>query len=109
MSEQAGPVKEPWRDLRLGDRVRIVRLPSGVDEPGYTFLPPTRRLYERLIAGGRTFRIREIDQWGYPRIPIRVRRKSGAIEHHTLALCDDSWVRVQDEGGPGAVPDHVGQ
>ena len=54
MSEQAGSRNEPWRELRLGDCVRIVRLPSGVDEPGYTFLPPTRRLYERLIASEAT-------------------------------------------------------
>jgi hypothetical protein len=84
---------EPWRNLQIGDQVRIVRMPSGVDQPGYTFHPSTRRLYEGLIRTGKSFRIREIDQWGYPRIHIRVRRKNGEVEHHTLALCDDSWER----------------
>ncbi len=87
-------MSEPWRELRLGDRVRIVRLPSGVDQPGYTFHPQTRRLYVRLIASGKSFQIREIDRWGYPRIHVQVRRKCGAVEHHTLALCDESWERA---------------
>jgi hypothetical protein len=90
------PITEPWRNLRIGDRVRIVRLPSGIDQPGYTFHPSTRWLYERLIASGKTFRIREIDESGSPRIHIRIRRmriyrKRGQVEHHTLALRDDSW------------------
>ena len=87
-------MSERWRDLRLGDRVRIMRLPSGVDQLGYTFAPSTRRLYERLIASGKTFSIREIDQWGYPRIHVVARRKRGPVVHHTLALSDDSWEKV---------------
>lgn len=87
-------MNEPWRDLRVGDAVRIVRLPGEFDRPGYRVHPSTRRLYERLIAGGKTFRIREIDQWGYPRIHVRQRCKDGSVGHHTLALCDDSWERA---------------
>ena len=88
---------ESWRSLRIGDRIRVVRLPSGVDQPGYTFHASTRRLYERLIASRSFFRIREIDQWGYPRIHIRIRRKGGAVERHTLVLCDDSWELISPE------------
>ncbi len=91
-------MNEPWRDLRPGDRVRIVRMPSGVDEPGYTFHRSTRRFYELLIASGKVFRILEIDDAGHPRLHVRVRKKRGPVEHHTLALCDDSWERV----GPDA-------
>lgn len=91
-------MNEPWRELRLGDLVRIVRLPSGADEPSYTFLPPTRRLYERLIAGGKAFRIREIDERGYPRIHMRGKDRSGRVVDHSLALCDDSWERASPAG-----------
>ena len=34
----------PWAGLAVGDRVRFVRMPSGVDAPGYTFPLCTRSL-----------------------------------------------------------------
>ena len=37
-------VVEPWAGLAVGDRVRFVRMPSGVDAPGYTFPLCTRSL-----------------------------------------------------------------
>lgn len=86
---------EPWRDLQVGDRVRIVRLPIGVDEPGYTFHDCTRKLYRNLIARGRSVRVCRIDDWGLPWIRCRFRRKDGRWEHHSLAIADDSWVRVK--------------
>jgi hypothetical protein len=83
-----------WRKLRIGDRVRIVRMPSGVDEPGYTFHPDTRRLYEMLIARRRSVRV---FRWelGMPWIHCRFRANDGFWEYHSLAINDDSWVRVK--------------
>ncbi len=88
-------MEEPWRSLRVGDRIRIIRMPSGVDEPGYTFHRDTRSLYKRLIARGRSLRICEIDAWGLPWIRCKFHRKDGRWEYHSLAVNDDSWVRVK--------------
>lgn len=87
--------KEPWRSLRIGDLVRIVRMPSGVDERGYVFHKDTRRLYERLIDRRRPVRVYEIDKWGGPWISCRFRDTRGRWEYHSLCINDDSWVRVK--------------
>jgi hypothetical protein len=86
---------EDWRDLRVGDRVRIVRMPSDADAPGITFHAETRRLYKRLIARRRSVRVFEIDEWGLPWIRCRFRLKDGRWEYHWLAINDDSWIRVK--------------
>jgi hypothetical protein len=86
---------EQWRELRVGDRIRIVRMPTGVDAPGYTSHRDTRRLYQRLIARRRSSRVFEIDDWGLPWIRCRFCRKHGIWEYHSLAINDDSWVRVK--------------
>ena len=93
--DTGGDVEEPWRELRIGDRIRIVRMPSGVDAPGYTFHRDTRRLYECLIARGRSLRIFRIDDWGLPWIRCRFKCKDGRWEYHSLAVNDDSWVPVR--------------
>jgi hypothetical protein len=89
------PVREPWRSLRVGERVRVVRLPSGIDAPGYVFPRETRHLYLRLIAGRRSHRIAEIDEWGLPWIHTKQRDRRYGWIYHWLALNDDSWVRVR--------------
>lgn len=86
---------EPWRSLCVGDRIRIVRMPSGIDELGYLFFAETRRLYERLIERGRSLRVREIDEQGLPWILCGFKLFDGTWEWHYLAVNDDSWVRVQ--------------
>jgi len=83
-----------WRNLSVGDRIRIVRMPSGVDAPGYTFSDETRRLSQKLIARRRFVRVSQVDDDGLPWIHCRIRRKSGLWEYHWLAVNDDSWVRV---------------
>ena len=86
---------DDWRSLRVGDLVRFVRMPSGVNAPGYTFHASTRRLYKRLIARRRRARVFRVDAWGLPWIRARFKRKDGRWEHHSLAINDDSWVRVR--------------
>ncbi|MCE9555467.1 MAG: hypothetical protein K8T91_19135 [Planctomycetes bacterium] len=86
--------REPWRQLRVGDRIRIVRMPSDADRPGYTFHPETRRLYRRLISRNRAVRVFQVDEYRLPWIQCRFRRRNGGWEHHWLAVDDDSWVRV---------------
>ncbi len=84
--------------MRVGDRVRIVRLPPGCDEPGYTFHRDTRRLYKRLIARRRSLRVAKIDEYGVPWVHSRFRLKDGRIEYHSLSLNDDTWVKVRPRG-----------
>jgi hypothetical protein len=86
---------EAWRELRVGDRVRIIRMPWDADAPGYFFAPETRRLYRKLIARNRPSRVFQIDEYGLPWISCRFRRKNGTWEVHWLAINDDSWVRVR--------------
>jgi hypothetical protein len=88
-------VNESWCGLRVNDRIRIVRMPSGVDAPGYQFPAQTRRLYKKLIARRRSLRVYEVDKNGYPWIQCRFRLKNGLWEYHGLMINDDSWVRVK--------------
>jgi hypothetical protein len=76
----------------VGDRVRIVRLPSIWDRPDYRVDPSTQRLYRRLIARKRSMRVFWIDEFDQPWIQGRHRDKS---TWWTLAISDDSWVRVK--------------
>ena len=98
---------DDWRTLKVGDRVRIVRMPTGVDEPGYTFHPDSRRLYERLIdrcRRGRSLRVFEICEHGLPWVQHRYRDEDGVRHHEWLALNDDSWVRVKPRAKPPHAP-----
>src|SRR4051794_6986043 len=87
--------KQPWQSLRVNDLVRIVRMPSGIDAPGYVFPAMTRRLYKNLIARRRPVRVYEIAYDGRPWIHCRFRRKDGRWDYHALAIDGDSWVRVK--------------
>lgn len=87
-------IDERWRELRVGDRIRIVRLP-GQKVPGYYLPPMSRRVYKRLIARRRSVRISSIDEWGVPWFWCRFRQKNGSWDHHALGVNDDSWEKVK--------------
>jgi hypothetical protein len=57
---------DPWRALRVGDRVRIVRLPGDFDRPGYHVTEETVAAYCSLVETGRVLTIAEIDEFGRP-------------------------------------------
>jgi hypothetical protein len=87
---------EDWRRLRVGDRIRIVRMPSYAVLGGNNLHRDTRRLYRLLIARNRPLRVYEVDRrWRLPWIKCRFRMKNGRWEYHYLAVNDDSWVRVK--------------
>jgi hypothetical protein len=88
-------MKMSWRDLRIGDRIRIVRLPTEWGQRGYHVPKSTCTLYRRLIQRGRAVRVFKIDEFGIPWIACRFRRKDGSWEYHYLAVNDDSWARVR--------------
>jgi hypothetical protein len=88
-------VAEDWRTLHVGDRIRLVRMPPEWDLPGSRVPPCTRRLVHRLIARRRSLRVYEVDECGAPWVRCRLRRKSGAWEHHYLSMTQGGWVRVK--------------
>lgn len=91
--------KPAWKPLRVGDRVRFVRVPTFQGVVGGGLMPETLRLYKRLIRRGRPSRVFQIDENGLPWIRCQFRRKNGGWEHHWLAINDDSWVVVRRRGG----------
>ena len=85
-----------WRDLRLGDKIRIVRIPALLDEPRYHNgdWEDTLELYRTLIASNLVLTISEIDEFGRPWIEHETRDEDGTEHSHSLAMDDNSWVRV---------------
>ena len=102
-------MSDAWKELRVGDCVRFVRMPWDADAAGYFFAPETRRLYKKLIARGGPARVFRIDEYGLPWIQCRFQRRNGTWEHHWLAINDDSWVRVQRHAAPGTSSEAPGE
>src|SRR5262245_54202589 len=88
-------VAEAWRELKVGDRIRLVEEPPEWRRPGYHVPTVTRRLVRRLIACRRALRIYEVDEWGSPWIRCRFRGTTGGWEHHFLSVREGGWVRVR--------------
>jgi hypothetical protein len=86
---------QPWKDLRVGDRIRLVAMPPEWDAPGYHLPACTRNLVRRLIARRRPLRIYEVDDAGAPWVQCRFRLRSGQWDHHFLAITQGGWVRVK--------------
>ena len=91
----AKQLDEPWRRLRIGDRIRLVHMPTDFSRPGYSVHRDTRRVYQRIIDRQRSVRICQLDEFGMPWIHCRFRRKDGRIEYHWLLINHDGWVRVR--------------
>lgn len=89
---------EAWRELKVGDRVRIVRLPSDFSVPGHRVDEELVNYYGYLIDRSEVHRIVFIDEWGKPWIEYDYRSADGEFQsQHSLALNDDSWERVKAE------------
>ncbi len=84
---------DDWRQLRVGDRVRIIRMPTDFSRPGYYVHENTVALYQHLIDEGCIVVVTEIDDQGLPRIEFEWETAEGT-EYHGLAINDDSWERV---------------
>ena len=85
-----------WRNLRLGDKVRIVRIPSELSEPHYQDgeWEETFALYRTLISEVVELTVSEIDEFGCPWIEYATIDKSGVAVSNSLSLNDDSWERA---------------
>jgi hypothetical protein len=88
-------MNEPWRQLRVGDRIRLVSWPPEWEQPGFHVPACTRRLVRRLIARRRPLRVYRIDECGTPWIQCRLRNKRGGWDHHFLSITQGGWVRVK--------------
>ena len=91
-------MSDDWRKLRVGDRIRIVSMPSEFSRPGRFVHQDTLRVYRRLIERGRSVRVAYLEQWGEstaPWIRCQFRQKDGSIEYHSLMINHDGWVRVK--------------
>jgi hypothetical protein len=83
------------RPLKLGDRIRIVRLPPEWQNAGYRVPRSTRSVYRKLIERQRPLVVSEIDERGLPWIWCRFRSRRGGLEHHALVVDDGCWVHVK--------------
>ena len=81
-----------WRTLQVGDRVRMVELPT----PSGTFREwplhaETRRAYRYLLQRTRPLVVCEIDEYGCPWVQFRLcgkqgRANKGRMERHSMML-----------------------
>ncbi len=75
-----------WRELRVGDHIRFVHMPTEFAGPDYFLHEETRSLYERLIASGELLTVTKVDDDGLPWIDCRNLADDGQPEFHTLAV-----------------------
>jgi hypothetical protein len=88
------------RALKLGDRVRVVRLPPMWATPGCRVPASTRRIYKLMISRRRAVRIFEVNYTG-AWVRELVRGWGGRLEHHHITLDDGCWVRVRHRNVSG--------
>lgn len=84
-----------WKRLKIGDRVRLVHMPTEFLQPGYSVHSSALRAYRRVIARGRPHRVFQIDAWGVPWIQLRFKMTDGKWEHYELAVNHDGLVLVR--------------
>lgn len=92
-------MSEEWRNLRVGDRIRFLRMPSKYSEPDYRVPPETLALYTLLISTGDSVEIEDFLDNGVPIAGYVDSRNPDSPEFHSLTIddIDDScWVRVSD-------------
>jgi hypothetical protein len=82
---------EKWQELRVGDRIRFLAMPTGFSRANCH--EETLEAYRTLIARRRSARVYRLDEWKMPWIQFRVRRPDGRWEHHLLLINHDGWVR----------------
>ena len=91
-------MNEAWRNLCVGHRIRITHIPPEFLRPNYTFHEDTKRLYEHLIASRRILTVGWIDEHETPWVEYEWKTEDGEIEYHCLAIDDNSWELVSDDG-----------
>lgn len=93
-ADEVTTMSSDWHQPEIGDRIRIVRMPTDDDGREQTLHAETRVLYQPLIERGRSLRISRIDGGGLPWIECRFKLPDGRWEYHYLMINDNSWVPV---------------
>jgi hypothetical protein len=96
---------ERWRQLRVGDRVRLLRVPAAdlrqreqELRDGAEMAGLTADTLERIIAIDPLVTISEVDKYGAPWFRYELTAADGTIEHHELAITEDeSWEPLDEE------------
>ena len=80
--------RELWRTLKVGDRVRMVEIPSpsGTFRDWMTMHAETRRAYRYLLQRKHPLTICRIDEYGFPWVKFQFRGRRGRMEYHSMAL-----------------------
>lgn len=86
-----------WNALRIGDKIRIVQIPSLFSDPHYENgdWDDTFALYRRLISSNEVLTISGIDELGRPWVEYETQDADGGTTSNSLAVDDDSWVRAE--------------
>jgi hypothetical protein len=79
-------VTEIWRELTVGDRVRIVTYPSDFYQPGYYVHAETAEVYRHLIAEKAILTVHRIDEFGSPWVEYCWTIEDGETEWHSLMV-----------------------
>ncbi len=91
------------KKLQIGDRIRFVTLPDEWDDPKFHVHDDTIELVTALVERGRSSRVCEIADDGYPWIKARLRQGDGTIVYHSLGIYEATgWVRVARRGSARA-------
>lgn len=93
-------ILEEWRELRVGDRIRIVRMPSEFDDPSFLLPRCDHIAYRRLVERHRPLRVCRVDADGLPWVDFRFRLDDGRWAYHWMAFNHDGWVRVRRRKRP---------
>lgn len=89
-------MNEAWRELKVGDQVRIVRLPAEMVTYSTELVKELEPVYRKLIDTGMALTIDQVDEYGTPWISWEEGEGEGWISE-SLALNDDSWERWSDD------------
>lgn len=85
-----------WKQLRTGDRVRLIELPHADLEAyksGSKYLQETLDVIQRMIDSGKVLTVEQVDEYGHPWVGISFVNDHGETEEHTLTITDDkSWI-----------------
>ena len=85
---------ELWRQLRVGDRVRLVEIPLNfLDWPALHL--ETKQAYRHLLARRKPVTVYQIDEYGLPWVQFRFRGKNGRMRYDYLAVNHGGIVKVK--------------
>jgi hypothetical protein len=97
-------MSERWRELRVGDRVRLLCVPEAdllqrerELRDGAEMAGLTADTLERIIAIDPVVMIDDVDEFGMPWFHCELVAADGVIEYHGLGITDDdSWELLEE-------------